>query len=83
MDEGGGQRSLREQDFHKEVEATRSMLSNPVPLQQDDNFHVQIEESIQQLEDSIFQTDQRPSTHQRVLLLEVYANPHSPLTETV
>ena len=69
--------------FHVAVQATRDMLKQPTKFQDTSQIHAQIEQTIHTMEDLLFTEISNKTNHQRIFLLEVYANQHSPLTESV
>ena len=69
--------------FRADVQATRDMLKQPTKFQNKPQIHDQIEQTIFNMEDSLFTEISNKTAHQRIFLLEVYANQHSPLTEAV
>ena len=83
VDERGGQRSVSESDFSAEVKAIRESIasSDPKPCLQ--TQHEAIFQTIQNFEDSLQTATVFPTSKSRVFLLEIYANPNSPLTEAV
>ena len=83
VDERGGQRSVSESDFSAEVKAIRESIarSGPKPCLQ--TQHEAIFQTFQNFEDSLQTATVFPTSKSRVFLLEIYANPNSPLTEAV
>ena len=69
--------------FRADVQATRDMLKQPTKFQNKPQIHDQIEQAIFNMEDLLFTEISNKTAHQRIFLLEVYANQHSPLTEAV
>ena len=59
------------------------MLKQPTKFQDKSQIHDQIEQTIHNMEDLLFTEISNKTTRQRIFLLEVYANQHSPLTEAV
>ena len=59
------------------------MLKQPTKFQDKSQIHDQIEQTIHNMEDLLFTEISKKTTRQRIFLLEVYANQHSPLTEAV
>ena len=71
------------QQFHAEVLAARKDLQTDVTDKTNSPISHQIEQSINNLEDSLINHVQSNSNNSRIFLLEIYANNNSPLTEAV
>ena len=71
------------QQFHAEVLAARKDLQTDVTDKTNSPISHQIEQSINNLKDSLINHVQSNSNNSRIFLLEIYANNNSPLTEAV
>ena len=81
-DPSGDERGVDQ--FRSEVEETRQMLNQPSLFDQNSNVSNEIERTIDQFEDSLNTSTSRIyNDRQPLLVLEVYANPNSPLTEAI